>query len=169
MLQVRKLTITFGERQVVRDLSFTLADGEKVGLVGDNGAGKTSLVRAIYGDLQPDDGDILLTRRRPDSVCYIPQHLTLRGVQREADVLSFLLDGRGLRALSRRLAEIDALLKGALAPARLEELVNERVRLEEEEFGLLEEQAREGEAALLAAGEGGDFLVEMDAAQPHAD
>jgi len=160
MLQVRKLTITFGERQVVRDLSFTIADGEKVGLIGDNGAGKTSIMRAIYGDLQPDDGDILLTRRRQDSVCYIPQHLSLRGIQRETDVLSFMLDGRGLRALSRRLSEIDALLKGALAPARLEELVNERVRLEEE---YLEKEGYRAEDDIL------EILVGVGLSSVHLD
>ena len=132
MLQVRRLTITFGERQIVRDLSFTIADGEKVGLVGDNGAGKTSIMRVIHGDLQPDSGDVFLTKRRKDSVCYIPQHLSLVGSQREKDVLSFMLDGRGLREIASRLAEIDALVKGPIGQARLEALLNERVRLEEQ-------------------------------------
>jgi len=131
-LQVRGLTITFGERQIVRDLAFTIADGEKVGLVGDNGAGKTSIMRVIHGDLQPDGGDVLLTRRRKHSVCYIPQHLSLRGIQREKDVLSFMLDGRGLREIASRLAEIDALVEGPIVQARLEELMDERVRLEEQ-------------------------------------
>ena len=97
MLQVRRLTITFGERPVVRDLSFMIANGEKVGLVGDNGAGKTSIMRVIHGDLDPDDGEVLVTKRRRDSICYVPQHLSLRGLEREKDVLSFMLDGRGLR------------------------------------------------------------------------
>jgi len=132
MLQVRRLAITFGDRQIVRDLSFTIADGEKVGLVGDNGAGKTSIMRVIHGDLQPDSGDVLLTRRRKDSVCYIPQHLSLRGSQREKDVLSFMLDGRRLHEIASRLAEIDALVKGPIGQARLEELMDERVRLEEQ-------------------------------------
>ncbi len=160
MLQVRKLTITFGERQVVRDLSFTIADGEKVGLVGDNGAGKTSIMRVLHGDLQPDDGDVLLTRRRKDSICYIPQHLTLRGLQRETDVLSFLLDGRGLRALSHRLAEIDALVKGPVGQERLEELVNERVRLEEQ---YLEKEGYRAEDAIL------DILVGVGLSHVHLD
>ncbi len=132
MLQVRRLTITFGERQIVRDLSFTITEGEKVGLIGDNGVGKTSILRVIHGDLQPDSGDVLLTKRWQNSVCYIPQHLSLRGVQRDQDVLSFMLDGRGLRELANRLAEIDALVKGPVGQARLEEMMNERVRLEEQ-------------------------------------
>ncbi len=109
-----------------------LADGEKVGLVGDNGAGKTSIIRVIHGDLEPDDGEVLLTKRRKDSVCYVPQHLSLRGLEREKDVLSFMLDGRGLRAISHRLAEIDELVKGPLGEARLGALMDERVRLEEQ-------------------------------------
>ncbi len=146
MLQVRRLTITFGERQIVRDLSFAIADGEKVGLVGDNGAGKTSIMRVIHGDLQPDSGDVLVTRRRKDSICYIPQHLSLRGIQREQDVLSFMLDGRGLREIGSRLAEIDALVKGPVGQARLEELMDERVRLEEQ---YLEKEGYRAEGDIL--------------------
>ncbi|MBN1459068.1 MAG: ABC-F family ATP-binding cassette domain-containing protein [Armatimonadetes bacterium] len=146
ILQVRNLAITFGERQIVRNLSFRMADGEKVGLVGDNGVGKTSIMRVIHGDLQPDRGDVVLKKRRKDGVCYIPQHLSLRGARRGTDVLSFMLDGRGLREISSRLAEIDALVKGPVGQARLGELMDERVRLEEQ---YLEKEGYRAEADIL--------------------
>ncbi|GAA0870713.1 heme ABC exporter ATP-binding protein CcmA [Brevundimonas basaltis] len=58
MLTVSGLTLSRGERVLFRDLSLTLAAGEAVALTGANGAGKTSLLRAVAGFLRPDAGTI---------------------------------------------------------------------------------------------------------------
>ncbi|PZO05587.1 MAG: heme ABC exporter ATP-binding protein CcmA [Alphaproteobacteria bacterium] len=58
MLSVSGLTISRGERVLIRDLTFGLESGEVVALTGANGAGKTSLLRALAGFLRPDAGTI---------------------------------------------------------------------------------------------------------------
>ena len=58
MLSVSGLTISRGERVLIRDLTFGVASGEVVALTGANGAGKTSLLRALAGFLRPDAGII---------------------------------------------------------------------------------------------------------------
>lgn len=58
LLQIRNLSVRYGGIQAVRDLSLELNQGEHGTLIGANGAGKSSTVRAIAG-LQPFDGDIL--------------------------------------------------------------------------------------------------------------
>lgn len=58
MLSVSGLTISRGERVLIRDLTFGVAPGEVVALTGANGAGKTSLLRALAGFLRPDAGTI---------------------------------------------------------------------------------------------------------------
>jgi len=58
MLSVAGLTISRGERVLIRDLTFGVASGEVVALTGANGAGKTSLLRALAGFLRPDAGAI---------------------------------------------------------------------------------------------------------------
>jgi heme exporter protein A len=58
MLTVSALTLSRGERVLFRDLSLSLAAGEAVALTGANGAGKTSLLRALAGFLRPDAGTI---------------------------------------------------------------------------------------------------------------
>lgn len=58
MLSVAGLTISRGERVLIRDLTFGVASGEVVALTGANGAGKTSLLRALAGFLRPDHGQI---------------------------------------------------------------------------------------------------------------
>ena len=60
MLQVFKLTKSFGDHQVLAGISLIINQGEHVGLIGGNGAGKTTLLRCIMGELQPDSGSVSL-------------------------------------------------------------------------------------------------------------
>ena len=57
-LDVSHLTVNFGERTVIDDLSFNLKEGEIASLLGPSGCGKTTLLRAIAGLLQPREGTI---------------------------------------------------------------------------------------------------------------
>jgi heme exporter protein A len=57
-LSVTSLTLARGERALFRDLSLALPAGEAVALTGANGAGKTSLLRAVAGFLRPEAGEI---------------------------------------------------------------------------------------------------------------
>ncbi len=60
-LEVTDLSLARGPRTLFRNLSFAVAAGEAVVLMGDNGAGKTSLLRAVAGLLQPADGRMLFS------------------------------------------------------------------------------------------------------------
>ena len=57
--RVEGISKGYGERTLVRDFSMRMARGERVGIVGPNGVGKTTLVRMMTGDLQPDEGRVL--------------------------------------------------------------------------------------------------------------
>ena len=57
-LDVSHLTVNFGDRTVIDDLSFNLKEGEIASLLGPSGCGKTTLLRAIAGLLQPREGTI---------------------------------------------------------------------------------------------------------------
>jgi len=57
-LSVTDLSLSRGERTLFRSLSFSAASGEAVALTGANGAGKTSLLRAIAGFIRPEAGEI---------------------------------------------------------------------------------------------------------------
>ena len=59
MLEVQGLTRRYGDRTVVDDVSFDVADATMVGFVGGNGAGKTTTMRMIMGLLAPDAGTVL--------------------------------------------------------------------------------------------------------------
>lgn len=65
MISVSGLTLSRGERVLFRDLSFAVAPGEAVALTGANGAGKTSLLRAVSGFIRPDAGAITFGDTEP--------------------------------------------------------------------------------------------------------
>ena len=78
MLRVSDLHIRYGSITAVRGLSFKVGEGEAVGLIGANGAGKSSTLKAIAGLLQPTDGTIALEGERIDGLG--PDTIVRRGV-----------------------------------------------------------------------------------------
>lgn len=60
MLEVRGLSKRFGPRQAVADISFTIHRGDLYGLLGHNGAGKSTTIGAVLGQIYPDRGTIRL-------------------------------------------------------------------------------------------------------------
>ena len=78
MLRVSDLHIRYGSISAVRGLSFEVGEGEAVGLIGANGAGKSSTLKAIAGLLQPTGGTIELEDERIDGLG--PDTIVRRGV-----------------------------------------------------------------------------------------
>ena len=60
MLEVKNLNAGYGHVQILRDISFTVDDGEIIAVLGSNGAGKTTTVRAVTGMLKPKSGSVIL-------------------------------------------------------------------------------------------------------------
>lgn len=58
MLQVAKLSHRFGLKKLFQDIDFDVTNGEKVALVGDNGTGKSTILKAIMGEIIPEEGII---------------------------------------------------------------------------------------------------------------
>ena len=67
MLEVKNLCKEFNNRPILRDISFTLKDGEIMTIVGPSGAGKTTLLRIIAGLETKDSGEILIDGKPYDS------------------------------------------------------------------------------------------------------
>lgn len=62
----------FKQNQLLRDVSWEVRKGERVGLVGVNGAGKSTLLKIITGEIEPDEGEVLLAKRQMN-VAYLTQ------------------------------------------------------------------------------------------------
>ena len=62
LLRLDNITLELGDKKLLTDSSFTLEHGEKICLIGRNGAGKSSLIKIILGQLQPDKGEVVLAK-----------------------------------------------------------------------------------------------------------
>ncbi|MEY2567353.1 MAG: hypothetical protein QOE35_1882 [Actinomycetota bacterium] len=102
MLQAKDLRVEVGGRVVVEDASFTVRAGDKVGLVGRNGAGKTSMLRVLAGARPPADGRVL----RQGDLGFLPQDPRVDGADPGTTALAHVLSGRGLDEAVGRLEKL---------------------------------------------------------------
>jgi ABC transport system ATP-binding/permease protein len=71
LVSVRELSHRFGARPLFEGVTFTLAEGERVGLIGPNGAGKSTLLKIVADALAPDQGEVV--RRSGLRIAYVEQ------------------------------------------------------------------------------------------------
>lgn len=102
MLQAKNIAVEVGGRVVVSDATFTLAAGDKVGLVGRNGAGKTSMLKVLAGDAPPLTGTVL----RKGALGYLPQDPRQHGEALHRTALSHITSGRGLDEQAARIEKL---------------------------------------------------------------
>ena len=79
LISANELTLAYGHQNLLNGVTLSVAPGEKVGLVGRNGCGKTSLLKILAGVDQADSGD--LSRRRGLRIGYLPQEFELDGTK----------------------------------------------------------------------------------------
>ncbi|HSI05985.1 MAG: ABC-F family ATP-binding cassette domain-containing protein [Myxococcota bacterium] len=124
MLQVTRVAKSFGGRTLFSDVSWTVNDGERVGLVGPNGAGKTTLLKIISGE-EPRDGGAV-TLGKDVRLGYLPQEVTRAT---HGTILEHVLEGSAeIMQARRRLADVEAKLTAG-DPANAADLAHEQVEL----------------------------------------
>ena len=113
MIRIQSLTLQRGPQRLLEDAELTLHAGQKAGLIGANGAGKSSLFALLLGELTPDSGD-----------CLLPADWRIAHMRQEIDTLDrqavdYVLDGDvRLRQVQRDLALAEQSQDGA-AQARM--------------------------------------------------
>jgi macrolide transport system ATP-binding/permease protein len=108
-LRARDITKSYGDRVVLPGIDLTAAPGQRLGLVGENGVGKSTLLRILAGFEPPDTGDVV----RPPDVGYLAQELPADPDRSVADVIDAALAEP--HELAGRVEEL------AADPARLDE------------------------------------------------
>jgi zinc/manganese transport system ATP-binding protein len=134
ILTVERLSLAYGERQVLNNVSFTLGRGAFCGLIGSNGSGKTTLLRSILGLESPQAGTVRIEGIRGPAglgaVGYVPQRIEFDADMplRARDLVELGLNGHrfGFALPSRRRrAEVDAMLAAVDALDFAEQRVGE--------------------------------------------
>ncbi|MBU1250810.1 MAG: ATP-binding cassette domain-containing protein [Actinobacteria bacterium] len=143
MLAVQDLEIRVGARLLMADVSFRVDKGDKVGLVGRNGAGKTTMTRALAGEGQPTGGTIT----RTGEIGYLPQDP--RAGDPEQLARTRILDARGLGSIVLELQQAGVEM-GSDDPAVAEKAMARYSRLTDR-FQSLGGYSAEAEAAAIAS------------------
>ena len=72
LVSAEHLSINFGSRQLLQDVNFYLNEGDKVGVIGINGTGKSTFLKVLSGGIRPDEGRV---QRDPNvQISYLPQN-----------------------------------------------------------------------------------------------
>ena len=137
LVEARNLSLQYGPKVALDDVSFTIPKGRVVGLLGHNGAGKTTLMKTLVG-LQQGQGSLQVLGLQPhrqrvellDSVCYIPDVAILPRWARVGELITLMsglhprFSAERARALLRRTSvglndKVKTLSKGMVVQAHL--------------------------------------------------
>ena len=107
IVEIRHFKMKFGDKTVIKDLSFDVFQGEVFGFLGSNGSGKTTTLRALLGLYEPAAGDLLINGRpyaveNRLSLGYLPEE---RGLYKKEKVLDVMIYFGQLKGLNRNEAK----------------------------------------------------------------
>src|ERR1700678_1856789 len=97
VLEARRLCAGYGAVEVVKDLDLVVHAGEVVALLGVNGAGKTTIVRALSGQLKPSGGEVWLRGRQTTSPLHKRVRQGMRLITEDRSVFMGLTTAENLR------------------------------------------------------------------------
>ncbi len=128
ILEIRNLTHRYDDRYLFNDASLTINNGEHLGIVGLNGAGKTTFINIISGKLSQDDGEVLKAQNMRWG--YLDQHAD---IDRSLTVMEYLRGAFNyLYTLNEKLEAVYLKMGEVSDENELEKLINKSSRMQEE-------------------------------------
>ncbi|MDR1362587.1 MAG: ATP-binding cassette domain-containing protein [Spirochaetaceae bacterium] len=130
MIEVHNLAKKYGNIEAVKDITFTLPDGQILGFLGPNGAGKTTIMKILTGFHYPSSGEALIdgisTQDNPVAIKqligYLPENVPLYGDLTINEYLNFIADTRNIPKEKRKNA-----INAALEQCALTQMANRRI------------------------------------------
>ncbi|MGN1338233.1 MAG: ribosomal protection-like ABC-F family protein [Candidatus Coprovivens sp.] len=102
-MMLKNLTMSFGLQEIFDDITLQIKENEKVGIIGVNGAGKSTFFKIIMGKLEPDSGKVII---KPGTrIGFLPQVISDEIPSMDISVFDFLLDGRPIKKLEAELTK----------------------------------------------------------------
>ena len=125
-LSTQDISLSFGTDIILKDVSFALNDGDRLGIIGVNGAGKTSLFRIITGEYSPDSGAVYI--QKGHTVGILEQNPDLTSLPGEITCLEYMFTAfEDLIALEGEISRVEH----QLASAKGEDIMTLSARLGE--------------------------------------
>ncbi len=103
MMTLKNLNMSFGLQEIFNDVNLQINDNEKIGIIGVNGAGKSTFFKLIMGKLEPDSGKIII--KQGTRIGFLPQVISDEIPSMDITVFDFLLEGRPIKKLENELSK----------------------------------------------------------------
>jgi len=133
MIDVKNLTMSYGKREVLKDISFKIENGKTVGLLGANGAGKSTTMNILTGYLKPQSGEIYINdvdmRKAPQmakqQIGYLPE---IPPLYKDMKVYEYLLFVAELKKIDDKQEAVQSVI--------------ERMNLEERQYDFIKKLSK---------------------------
>ena len=102
-MNIKNLSMSFGVQEIFDDITLHINENEKVGIIGMNGAGKSTFFNLIMGKLEPDKGSISF--KSGTRIGFLPQVISDEIPSMDISVFDYLMDGRPIKKLEKELAD----------------------------------------------------------------
>lgn len=99
---INNLKKQIANKNILQDVSFTLLDNDKIGLVGINGSGKSTLLKILSGEISKDSGDI---RLNGETVGYLKQEIPY--IYNDFSIIEYIKKETGIEELEKKLHELE--------------------------------------------------------------
>lgn len=125
VLACQNVSKAFGDKEILKNISFHIEDKEKIAIVGINGSGKTTLLKLIMGEEQPDEGQIIISKGI--TIGYLSQH---QDISFDNTIYQEMLDTKkDIIDMEQKLRELEHNMKN-LEGDTLEQILNEYNKLQ---------------------------------------
>src|SRR5689334_12244220 len=100
LINAQQISRSYGVTPLFQNISFTVSEGDRIGLIGPNGAGKSTLLQILAGRVKPDTGDVAVRRRT--RLSYVAQHSEFSPEQTVNSIVEHAMDTSGVPEADRQ-------------------------------------------------------------------
>lgn len=126
-IKCEHLSKSYGKKQVLNDLNLSIPKGRIVGLLGQNGQGKSTLIKLLMGHLTPDEGTVLIAQSAPGieskkKTAYLPERACLdrkKTIRQTIDIFSKSFENFDAAKAEALLNRLETLSKGTQEKVQL--------------------------------------------------
>lgn len=127
-MNIKNLTLSFGTQEIFNDITLRINENEKVGIIGVNGAGKSTFFNVVLGKLEPASGKI--TMKPGTRVGFLPQVISDEIPDMNISVFDFLLTGRPIKDLEYQLTNLYIKVGEENDSKKYDQLMNEITKVQ---------------------------------------
>lgn len=103
-MRIENMSFEYGDKLILKDVNLFISQGEKIGLVGSNGAGKTTFFKLLLEEIYPVKGDIV--KRSNTHIGWLPQVIAEDYSEKEMTVKEYILSSRPIEVLQNQINKI---------------------------------------------------------------